>query len=515
MGRRAVSLQIHSTNAEAEQGDHAPRTWNRPALLLLASALVITAAWAFLLQWFSLFEHHATPKFSLDKIPGRFESTEVRTTAVLVALSAVAYVIGYLALLRVRHVPRWLIAVLAGLLAVALGTQVLLYPTGALDVFNYIMWLKLSYSYDLNPYVATFAQFEADPLRPWVFLHRVHLFYGPAWLLLTGPPLLLFGFGDVMTALVGLKLLNCALLLGTAWLIFDYRGGGRAGWTGAYLLLANPLMLWEAVGNAHNDLLMTTLIIAAALALQRASVLAGPLLMMAALVKLFAIVLAPLFVVAALRAGWPLRKIAVTLGLSLALAVALIAPFWAGGDMYDGFREALTTSQIYNSSSPYSLVREYLTERNYTEATVDLARRAFIGVFGLAVLALCWRVWRGRPVEPALLETLMLFLLCVSLLYPWYLIPLVAVVALRPSRMALVYVFAGTLLGLLYHPLSLWAWFNGHFSVMQVHLFEALLLAIPMLLFMAAELAQAAYLRWRGRQPTEAKVAARPEADPV
>jgi hypothetical protein len=469
-----------------------------------------TIAWAVLLQWFSLFEHHGTPKFSLDKIPGRFSSTPVRATAVLVAISALSYAVGYLALMRMKRISRGLIAVLAGLFVIALGTQVLLYPTGALDVFNYIMWLKLQYGYDLNPYVETFAQFEQDPLRPWVFLHRVHLFYGPAWLLLTGLPLLPLGFDDVMMALVGLKLLNCALLIGTGALIYRYRGGGKEGWAGVYLLLANPLVLWEAVGNAHNDLLMTTLIIAAALALQRMSLLAGPLLMLAALVKLFAIVLVPIFVVAALRAGWPPRKIAVTTGLSLVLAVTLIAPFWDGGDMYDGFREALTRSQIYNSSSPYSLVREYLTERDYTEATIDLARRGFIGLFAVTVLALCWRVWRGRPYEPALVETLMLFLLFVSLLYPWYLIPLIAVVALRPSRPALAYVFVGTLLGLLYHPLSVWAWFAGHFSVLQVHLLEALLLALPMLAFLAVELFRAA--RSRGAHASPIMASAREAA---
>lgn len=478
------------------------RLTSRPTLLLIGSATVAVVAWVIVAQWYSLFERHDMPKFSFGQLPGRFSATPVRVTTAMFVVTALCYAIGYLALPRIQRLTHTALGVLLGLFVAALAVQVTLYPIGALDVFNYIMWLKLEFHYNLNPYVETFVQFEGEPLRPWVFLHRVTLFYGPAWLLLTGLPLLPVGYDDVIRSLVALKVLNAGLLVATGALIYRYRGGGRAGWMGTYLFVANPLILFEAIGNAHNDLLMTTCIVAAALALQRQSLLAGPLLMTAALVKMFAIVLAPVFIAAALYARWPPRRIAATMGWALALAVLLIAPFWAGGQMFDDYRAALERSQIYSSASPYSLVREYLQDRNVSEAIIEWVRRGGLALFGLLTLAISWRVWRGRPVEPALADVMFLFMLLVSLLYPWYLIPLIALLTLRPDRLALAYIFVGTTLGLLYHSITLWAWFRGGFSAIQIHLIEAAALTLPILLLLAAELLRAG-LAYRRRAVTE------------
>jgi Gpi18-like mannosyltransferase len=231
--------------------------------------------------------------------------------------------------------------------------------------------------------------------------------------------------------------------------------------------------------------------VAAALALQRRSLLAGPLLMTAALVKPFAIVLAPVLIAAALHDRWPLRRIAATLAWALILAVLLIAPFWANGQMLDNLRYSLERSQIYNSASPYSLVREFLRDRDASEAVIEWVRRGGLALFGLLTLAISWRVWKGRAVEPALADVMFLFMLLVSLLYPWYLIPLIALLALRPDRPALTYIFVGTTLGLLYHSLTLWAWFRGGFSAMQIHLIEAIALTLPVLALLAVELVRA------------------------
>lgn len=475
---------------------------SRPTLLFIGCAAVSVAAWVIVAQWYSLFERHDAPKFSFGQLPGRFSATPVRVTTGLFVLLSVSYLIGYLALPRIRRLSYTALGVLVGLFLALLAVQTALYPIGALDVFNYIMWLKLEFHYNLNPYVDTLVQFEGEPLLPWVFFHRVTLFYGPAWLLLTGLPLLPLGYESVMASLVALKVLNAALLVATGLLIYRYRGGGKAGRLSAYLFVANPLILFEAIGNAHNDLLMTTFIVAAALALQRQSLLAGPLLMTAALVKVFAIVLAPVFIAAALYARWPPRRIAATMGWALALAVLLIAPFWADGQMYDNLRYSLERSQIYNSASPYALVREYLQDRDASEATIDWVRRAGLALFGLLTLAISWRVWRGRPAEPALADVMFLFMLLVSLLYPWYLIPLIALLALRPDRPALAYIFVGTTLGLLYHSLTMWAWFRGGFSAIQIHLIEAVALTLPILALLAAELVRAG-LAYRRRAVAE------------
>ena len=53
----------------------------------------------------------------------------------------------------------------AGLVGLVVGPAVgsaLIYPVGALDVFNYMIELKLAFHYDQNPYLVTFQNYVGD-----------------------------------------------------------------------------------------------------------------------------------------------------------------------------------------------------------------------------------------------------------------------------------------------------------------------------------------------------------------
>jgi hypothetical protein len=75
-------------------------------------------------------------------------------------------------------------------------------------------------------------------------------------------------------------------------------------------------------------------------------------------------------------------------------------------------------------------------------------------------------------------------------LYPWYLIPIVAVLAMRANRLGLVYLFAATALALAYYPAYVYTRVDvaAVWSELQRHLFLAQFLTVPMLAFLAAEL---------------------------
>ena len=51
------------------------------------------------------------------------------------------------------------------------------YPVGALDVFNYMIELKLAYGYGEKPYLVTFAGYRDDPFALPAFLVDVPLFW--------------------------------------------------------------------------------------------------------------------------------------------------------------------------------------------------------------------------------------------------------------------------------------------------------------------------------------------------
>ncbi|MEZ4498016.1 MAG: hypothetical protein R2845_14855 [Thermomicrobiales bacterium] len=226
-------------------------------LLIWFVAIVSTAAWIPLYRWYGLFENEDNTHFAFEKIPGYFDSPIMRRTFALFVLLGLmyAFAIWLIRSMSVLSVPAKL-----GLIALVLGPAIVnicLYPVGALDVFNYMIELKLAYHYDENPYIVTFEAFRADSFALPAFLVDIKLFYGPTWLLTSWIPTAITGFNDVLTTLLGLKFFNLALLAITALVIGRYQDDRRSGWIAATLFLANPVVLFEGVANVHNDVMMT------------------------------------------------------------------------------------------------------------------------------------------------------------------------------------------------------------------------------------------------------------------
>jgi hypothetical protein len=295
--------------------------------------------------------------------------------------------------------------------------------------------------------------------------------------------------------------------------------------------------LFEGVGNAHNDVLMTLFLVAALVAFRRKSVLAGPMFALSALVKLFTIVLAPLLLAVMLRDRWGWRRIALAGSLALLVVVVSVTPFWADGAMVDGLREGTAKSQEMNHVSVLSLAQQAAGTRSVSsglaplfsigggksstrpgesstvpawqtktvlglpslEARKSLITRVCTIVFVALALGIAVAVARGRVMEAGVVATLMLFSLLLTNLYPWYLIPIVATVALWQNRLGLAYVFAGTTLGLAYYPAYVYARFGSGWGELNIHLFLALFLTVPMLIYLLAA-AGGFVFRFRSRE---------------
>jgi hypothetical protein len=479
-------------------------------IVFLAVCLAAIGCWVALFRWYGLFENRNNTHFAFEKVPGQFDSPTLRWTLALFVAVSVLYAAGYG---LIRRAPRMSRAMKLGIAAAVLGPgaiNVLLYPVGALDVFNYLIEIKLTYFYDVNPYLETFKPYRRDSFALPAFLIDTRLFYGPVWLLVSWLPGAVVGYTDVIHSLVAMKFLNAVLLGLTGLAIFRYHGDDeRRRWLAVYAFLANPLILFEGLANAHNDVMMTCFLVGALVALRARSGLAGALLAASALVKFFTAALAPLFVVVALLRRWSLPRIGVAVGLTGAIVVLACAPFWAGGEMVTGLRKGTSTSQEMDHVSVYSLAQQYerkreterllgedsnttfgkrlLGTRKLSSDAKERLQRLFGGVFVVAALILLLGVKRGRPVEAAAVDTLMLFSLLLTNLYPWYLIPVFAVLALRRDALGTWYMLIATGLGLAYYPMYVWAHFNSGWEKLNVHLFLALFLTMPMLVYLFAE----------------------------
>ena len=104
------------------------------------------------------------------------------------------------------------------------------------------------------------------------------------------------------------------------------------------------------------------------------------------------------------------------------------------------------------------------------------------------MLLVLWARWRDRATARATAVALLLFFLLFTNYYPWYLIPVIAVLALEHDGLDCTFIAVASALGLVYYPLYVWAHFHSNWPRLQVHLFFALLLTVPLLLFLALEL---------------------------
>ena len=495
-------------------------------------ALVAAAGWSLFAWWYSLPANETNTHFAFEKIPGGFASPILRGTLLLFLLLGAIYAGGYLLLSRQERLSSGARIAIVAMIALPAIANLFVYPVGALDAFNYMIELKLAYGYGENPYLVTFAGYRDDPFALPAFLVDVPLFYGPVWLIAYGLPVALVGFETIIGLLGALKLFNVGLLALTGLLIYRSHEDDRAGWLGVYLFLANPLVLFEGIGNAHNDVLMTLFLVAALVAFRRKSVFAGPMFALSALVKLFTIVLAPLLLAVMLRDRWGWRRLALAGSLALLVVVVSVLPFWADGAMIDGFRKGTAKSQEMNHVSVLSLAQQAVSTRSVSSGVAPLvsigsgstsasppawqpdplwrlpssiaARRTLVtqicvAVFVALTLGIAVAVARGRVMEAGVVDTLMLFSLLLTNLFPWYLIPIVASVALWRNRLGLGYVFVGTALGLAYYPAYVYARFGSGWDELTLHLFLALFLTVPMLIYLIAE-ASGFVFRFPGRQ---------------
>ncbi len=507
-------------------------TTGRAGLLLLwACAIVTTAAWIPIYRWFGLFENEHNTHFAFEKIPGYFDSPIMRRTLALFILIGLLY--GF-AIWLIRSIPSFTLPAKLGIATLILGpviANVCLYPVGALDVFNYMIELKLTYFFDQNPYLVTFEAYRSDSFSLPAFLVDIRLFYGPAWLLLSWVPTAITGFDDVLTTLIGLKFFNVILLAIAAWLIARYQDDRRRGWIAATIFLANPLVLFEGIANVHNDVMMTTLLVGAFYALAKRSPFAGPLLALSALVKFNPLVLAPLMIAVVIRERWEWRRLLATTAMSVVAVVAVCLPWWGEGEFIDGVTSGLESSQQMDHVSISSLTRQWFQDREaeraspaqanfiraslsfnvVPEQTRERLDRSFAVAIAIITVLIAISVWRGAPPEPAGAATLLVLILLGTNFYAWYLIPVFALIALRVDRVSLIYAGIATTAALAYYPMYVYAHFTSGWHRFRIHQFLAVFLTVPALLFAAINVSRTLAAGRPGPRSTQRSPADPPE----
>jgi hypothetical protein len=348
----------------------------------------------------------------------------------------------FLALMALFIAAVWASSRVAGEAAerLALGVSCVLalvfvaaYPTSSLDVFKYIADTRTLTVYHQDPLrVAPVAHLE-DPLTGWVPAGQLRTagFYGPLFYVAAAPASLLAG--DSPTAnLVAFKALNALALLGLVAIVwravrvFAPERAAQAVVLGGW----NPYVLYEGVGNAHNDLLMVALCVAGAVAAARAGQGRGLALWAAgAAVKYVTALTAPVLFLWLWRSREGKAR--------LAIAGAAAAAGAAGLALLATDPHKVQALGIFNETAfrtPYAFLL-HLQGDQATETSRRVGRAVCLGAFALVTAAVLLRQSRS---ERSLYAGMFWLLaaasaLTVSYAWPWYFLWSVPFAALLPG----------------------------------------------------------------------------------
>lgn len=327
-----------------------------------------------------------------------------------------------LAYLVVLACSKW-IGVRTALITVGImhGLFLLTPPLASTDIWNYIGYSHLGALHGLSPYAHVPAAARHDPAFMWVTWPYYKTPYGPIFTALTYLTAPLGVAGGLWT----LKVLLTAAGIGTLRLVwYCSRRLGLDPVPGLLLVGLSPAWLIWTIGGAHNDVLMLVLGLGGlALWLSGRDVAAAFLIVLAAGVKMPAIVLLPfLFLRSRDRRRAALGAAA---GLVTVAAVSLIT--------FGSLRPLSAFSAQDNFDSPRSLMGQVLRLFSASGSTHAARLPATLFLIAAVIVLLVW-AWRGaNPIAAAGWATAAL-LLALLWEFPWYVTWLLPLAALARDR---------------------------------------------------------------------------------
>ena len=445
------------------------------ALLTLVGVGLVSELiyWLVFVRPFPLARFYDTiPPVDYAKLTGHSVGGAVSYTLAIVALF-IAYLIALKALRTLSEdasTRRWALGIVIGGTLLFGATLALAYPTTAIDLLIYAVRTRGWALYGLTPLATAPQNLAGDP---WVGLAAEWADapspYGPVW---EGPSLLAFHLvgGDFLSHLFAIKMIAALAHLGCALLVGLILRRMKPEWAlvGMAAFAWNPLALLEAVGNAHNDILMVFfLLLAVYFVVSDRRWLVIPALTLSILTKFVTLMVLPFFLLYLVRqeTTWR-RRLVVAVGnlaLAVGLGVALMVPVWPGWENW-----AVRDLGGGAGKSPFALLVLILRPWLTTNVAFDVSRYVLGGLFLLIYAWLAWRALTGppTPTNVVLIPTFWVFFWYLVLpnqqFHAWYLLwPLAMAVTLIPSlpfTRVVVFGLAALLSITLYETIRVWWW---------------------------------------------------------
>ena len=286
------------------------------------------------------------------------------------------------------------IGVICGLLLIGL------YPITALDVVLYVVRARIWALYGGSPMTALPAHFPQDSFIGLAGEYATQPSpYGPVWEMIAQIPMQL-GFMGIASGVIAMKVISLISYIGVALLIGwharqDSPQYQVSNLTALTFFALNPLVLMQAIGNGHNDMLMLFFMTLGLVLWQRDKWMWATLaLTLATLVKVTGLILLPLFGMAVFVAS-PNWRVRLTRGVGM-IAIFSVTSLIAYGltgpipDVFEGARHAALGRLGYTPAyALHVLIREI---RPHNKTLIELPEKLFLDIFILYYVYLLVRL---------------------------------------------------------------------------------------------------------------------------
>ncbi len=399
----------------------------RSLTALLLGGVVLEAGCLWIVTWSPQLTAQYTPDFTREffsrlpwlQVPLGVELIDVSSIVAVLEIGLLTMIAGYIVALVALSRPLMACTaqVLLGCTMVFRLTLFLLPGLFSTDVFSYVMTGRIAAVYGGNPYVAVPADFPADSFLGWVFpfWRDAPTVYGPAWTdfswalaeLTAGWP----NFDQVLAyrfTLMAMDSLTLLLVWRLLRRIFPGDASRQARLMAFGVFAWNPLLLFDLVGNQHNDVAMVLLMLLALTLVHGDRPVTGLAAMVASTLVKYTTGVAVLF----WTVGWISRANTASARLSRTLAAAatgliLVVPLvlpWLQTPALILFKQAAGGRLVINSVPDLlalTLADQLLVASGSDKYVAEDSVRSWFRVvswLGFAVYLSweTWRIWRWR-----------------------------------------------------------------------------------------------------------------------
>lgn len=338
-------------------------------------------------------------------------------------------------------------------------------PIGSADVYNYAYRARVQTVYQENPYIVATGEYPDDMFynfspKEWNYLTMQ---YGPFWTSIS----IFFSEitrGSFFWNIFLYKILALVSFFGSAVLVNKILKDNKSKIIVPSMLLYlwSPIVVFEAVNNAHNDMFMVFLLILGIYLLKKKWYLLSMIvLLLSILVKYISLLIVPIFLIYIFKTvnnSKKRSKILVQCGiLSIAFIILFYLPFWDGLEIFRGLWEQSKINTYANFSLlpavVYWIIHVVTTGFPISIETISKIARVFGFIF--FILGYLWVIksYIKNKAETFLEYCFMTILIYVffylSYLQPWYLVWVIPLAIITERKYSSQFIFLCTLAGLL------------------------------------------------------------------